>query len=411
MTQAADVTFATRRAEDVRLVAGVSAAHFVSHYYILVLPPLFVFLRQEYGVSYTELALALTVFNVVSAVLQTPAGFLVDRINPRTVLIAGLLLGAVGLTIAASVNSYWWLVAMFGVMGIGNTVYHPADYALLSRHVAPERVSQAYSVHTFAGLLGGAAAPGTVLFMHSLFGWRGALLGAAILGFVVSITLLFQRDVAAGPSAVKPQEKKDDAQDNSWRLLLSPPILMSLLFFMLLAFGNFGLQTFLVVAVGALHGTSPATANTALSAHLAFGAAGVLLGGWIAGRTTRHAIVAALCLVVMALSALLVGLVDLGPWLLVLVLSISGLATGCIMPSRDMIVREVTPPGSFGKVFGFVTNGFNVAGIISPLVFGALMDHGEAQLVFFLLAACSLTAMVTIVSVPRRPALAGASHG
>ena len=113
-------------------------------------------------------------------------------------------------SIAASVNSYWWLVVMFGVMGIGNTVYHPADYALLSRHVAPERVSQAYSVHTFAGLLGGAAAPGSVLFMHSLFGWRGALLGAAILGFVVSIALLFQRDVAAGRPAAKLRDSVDD---------------------------------------------------------------------------------------------------------------------------------------------------------------------------------------------------------
>jgi len=401
MTQATDATFAARRADDVRLITGVSAAHFVSHYYILVLPPLFPFLRAEYGVSYTELALALTVFNAVSAVLQTPAGFLVDRINARLVLIAGLLIGAVGLAVAAAVNSYWLLIAMFALMGVGNTVYHPADYALLSRHVAAERASQAYSVHTFAGLLGGAAAPGTVLFMHSLFGWRGAMLGAAILGFVVAAVLLLQRDAAPEPAAQR--EKKDaPAPDDSWRLLLSPPILVSLVFFMLLAFGNFGLQNFLVVAIGALHGTSPAAANTALSAHLAMGAAGVLVGGWIAGRTARHALVAALCLLVMALAAVLVGLVDLGPALLILVLSIAGRATGAIMPSRDMIVREFTPPGAFGQVFGFVTNGFNVAGIVSPLVFGALMDHGEPRSVFFLLAACALLGMLTIASVPRR---------
>jgi MFS transporter, FSR family, fosmidomycin resistance protein len=295
------------------------------------------------------------------------------------------------------------------VMGIGNTVYHPADYALLSRHVAAERVSQAYSVHTFAGLLGGAAAPGTLLFMHSLFGWRGAMLGAATLGFAVAALLLLQGDPAtAQPTSKLRDNSKGEAPDNSWRLLLSAPILMSLLFFMLLAFGNFGLQSFLVVALGTLHGTSPAIANTALSAYLAFGAAGVLLGGWIAGRTHRHALVAALGLLGTALAALLVGAADVGPVPLVTVMAIAGLCTGTIMPSRDMIVREVTPPGSFGKVFGFVTNGFHVAGIISPLVFGALMDHGEAQLVFVLLAACSVLAMLTIVSVPRRRAASGA---
>src|SRR6478736_1824029 len=135
MTEATDVTFAARRADDARLIAGVSAAHFVSHFYMLVLPPLFAFVRADYAVTYTEIGLALTVFNAVSAVLQTPAGFLIDRINARLALVAGLVLGAIGFVVAAVVDSYWMLIVMFGVIGLGNTVYHPADYALLSRHV------------------------------------------------------------------------------------------------------------------------------------------------------------------------------------------------------------------------------------------------------------------------------------
>src|SRR4051794_39473447 len=182
MTVSTEVAFAARRTDDVRLVAGVSAAHFVSHFYMLVLPPLFAFVRADYAVTYTEVGLALTVFNTVSAVAQTPAGFLIDRINPRFALIAGLGLGAIGFAVAAMVDSYWMLVAMFGVIGLGNTVYHPADYSLLSRHVAPERMSQAYSIHTFAGMLGSASAPFAVLFLHSLFGWRGAFAGTAAIG-------------------------------------------------------------------------------------------------------------------------------------------------------------------------------------------------------------------------------------
>ena len=407
MTQATDLTFASRRADDVRLVGGVSAAHFISHYYMLVLPPLFAFVRAEYGVSYTELGLALATFNGVSAIFQTPAGFLVDRVNARLLLAAGLVMGAVGLAGAALIHSFWMLVVMFGLMGLGNTVYHPADYALLSRHVSAERMSQAYSVHTFAGLLGGAAAPGSILFMYSLWGWRGAFLGAAALGFAVAVLVLLMREPPEQPATKPSADKKDgtaDSSDSSWKLLLSAPIMINMLFFMLLATANFGLQQFVVVALGALYDTPAVTANAALSGYLVMGAAGVLIGGWIASRTSRHGLVAMLGLTATALAVALVGLVDLHSMVLIVILSLSGACSGAILPSRDMIVRDVTPPGSFGKVFGFVTNGFNIGGIISPLIFGALMDHGEPRLLFLMLAAFWLLAVLTVASVPRRRA-------
>ncbi len=401
MTQATDLAYNSRRAGEFRLIAGVSAAHFVSHYYILVLPPLFAFVRADYGVSYTQIGLVLTVFNAVSAVLQTPAGFLVDRVNARLVLVAGLLCGALGLAVASAVNSYWMLVAMFGLMGIGNTVYHPANYALLSRHVSAERVSHAYSIHTFAGLAGGAIAPATLLLMHSEFGWRGAFMGAAVLGAFVAIMLLLQRDETPDQPAAKPREAEPQP-DTSWRLLLSTPILINFVFFMLLSMTNFGLMNFSVVALGALHGTSAVTANTALTSNLTLGAIGVLVGGWLASRTDRHALVAGSCMLVTATTCLLMANVDLGAALLILVMSLSGFTTGALMPSRDMIVRQVTPPGAFGKVFGFVTNGFNIAGMASPLICGALMDRGEPRAVFLLLAATAVLAIITVVSVPRR---------
>ena len=407
MTQAADLAYATRRADDVRLIAGVSAAHFVSHYYILVLPPLFAFIRADYGVSYTEIGLALTVFNAVSAVLQTPAGFLVDRVNARFVLVAGLMCGAAGLAIASMVNSYWVLIAMFGLMGIGNTVYHPADYALLSRYVSAERASQAYSIHTFAGMAGGAAAPATILLMYSSFGWRGAFMGAAIVGFLVAVALLFQRDETPARPVAKPRtEPRIEATlpDTSWRLLLSAPILINFVFFMLLSMTNFGLMNFSVVALGALHGTSAVTANTALTSNLALGAIGVLVGGLVAARSDRHALIAASFMSVTTVACLLMASVDLGSILLVLVMSLAGFSMGALMPSRDMIVREVTPPGAHGKVFGFVTNGFNIAGMLSPLICGALMDHGEPRILFLTLAATSVLAIFTVISVPRRRA-------
>ena len=188
MTQAAG-TAPARIATETQLVAGVSAAHFVSHYYIIILPPLFGFVRADYGVSYIELGLALTAFNVVTALGQTPAGYLVDRYGPRTLLIGGLLVGAIAFALAGLVNSFWFFVAMFALAGFANTVYHPADYAMLSQHVAPERISRAFSIHTFAGMLGSTAAPVSLLLMQSQWGWRGAFIGAATLGLVVAIFL------------------------------------------------------------------------------------------------------------------------------------------------------------------------------------------------------------------------------
>ena len=151
------------RAPHIRIVGVVSAAHFVSHYYIILLAPLLPFVRADYGVSYTEIGLTFAAFNIVSATLQTPAGFLVDRLGPRIILIAGLVIGGGAFMIAGVVDSFWLFVAMFALAGLGNTVYHPADYAMLSQNVSGARIGQAFSVHTFAGMLGGAVAPPSLL--------------------------------------------------------------------------------------------------------------------------------------------------------------------------------------------------------------------------------------------------------
>jgi len=169
-----------------RVVGVVSAAHFVSHYYILVLAPLLPFVRADYGVSYTEIGVAFAAFNIVSAALQTPAGFLADWLGARVLLIGGLLLGACAFLVVGLVESFWVMVAMFALAGVGNTVYHPADYALLSQHVPSDRIGQAFSFHTFAGMLGSAVAPVTLLMMQSVWGWRGAFVGASTLGLLCS---------------------------------------------------------------------------------------------------------------------------------------------------------------------------------------------------------------------------------
>jgi MFS family permease len=399
MTQATH-TLHPRTSAETRLVTSISAAHFVSHYYILVLPPLFDFVRAEYGASYTELGLALVAFNVVTAAGQTPAGILVDRFGARALLIAGLFCGGLAFMVAGLVHSFWLLIAMFALAGVGNSVYHPADYALLSHHIPSERVAKAFSIHTFAGMLGSAVAPVSLLFMQSLWGWRGAFIGAGVIGFIVAALLTVQREE---PPVVHPSKAAASTTGpTGWKLLLSTPILMNLLFFVLLALTNGGLQNYSVVALGALYGTPATVANTALTGYLALSAIGVLVGGYLATRTGRHGMVAIVCSLAVAVVVAPIAATDLGGVLVIVAMSLAGLFNGAFMPSRDMLVRSVTPPGLFGTVFGFVTTGFNIGGMIAPLVFGFAMDHGSPQSVFLLVSVFSVVTVLTVVGVRGR---------
>jgi MFS transporter, FSR family, fosmidomycin resistance protein len=399
MTQAAEILVPARASED-KLIAGVCIAHFVSHYYMMLLAPLFVFIKDDYGVTYTELSLALAAFGVVSSVLQTPIGFFVDRFGARLNLIGGLLLGSAAVAAAGLVDSFWVFIAMFAVMGLANTVYHPAAYALLSERITPQRVPQVFSFHTCSGMIGSAVAPGTLLFMQSLVGWRGAFVCAAALGIIAALILALQGEPPPRHRAMQVSKPRGDdpssAAADGWRLLLSPPILLNLVFFVLLAMVGGGLNQYLVVGLGALYGTPPALANTALTGLLVMSAIGVLVGGALATRTTHHTLVTAGGLLVTGAVSTLIGFVDPGALLLVLIVSLSGFASGLTMPSRDMIVRSVTPPGSFGKVFGFVTTGFHIGGMVAPLIFAQLLDHGHPRAVFLYIAACAIVAIATV---------------
>jgi MFS transporter, FSR family, fosmidomycin resistance protein len=397
------LTLSAPNAAETRMIASVSAAHFVSHFYFLVLPPLFIFVQAEYGLSYTGLAVPLAVFAIVSAIFQTPAGLLADRIGPLAVLVAGLVLGAVSFALIGLVHSYWFLVAMFALAGLGNTVYHPADYALLSHHIAGERMGSAFSIHTFAGLLGGAVAPATILFTQTLVGWRGAFLLAAALGFVVAIALLVLReDFADGPHHAAKARAQEGAVVDRRKLLLSWPILASLAFFTMQAATNIGVTNFGPIALQSLFNVPIELGNVALSANLLLGAIGVLAGGLAVSRVRSQHAFAAFGLLIAGISVLLVGVADFGTVMLITLMSINGFAGGIIMPSRDLLVREVTPPGAFGTVFGFVTTGFNVAGVAFPLMFAALLDHGMPRSVFVISAVFCLVSILTVVTVRTR---------
>ena len=399
MTQLTDATPTAARNNDARIIPLVCAAHFVSHFYILVLPPLFPFVREFYGVSYTEIGFALTAFNITTALCQTPAGFLVDRVGARSVLVSGLVLGALCLAIVGLIPSFWLLVAMFAILGVANGVYHPADYAILSQLVSNARASQAFSLHIFAGFLGTAVTPATMLILQQALGWQGAFLAASVMGLLVAIPFLLQPAALFEPPPKPVRAPSEQPKDDKagWSLLLSGPILLNLLFFVMITFSTTGVQNYSVVALNEAYGTPIGIANTALTANLMLSAFGVLAGGLLAARIGRPEWIAAGSFLGIALTGAVIGIADFGIVVLMIAMSVNGFVNGLMQPSRDMIVRAVTPDGQFGKVFGFVTTGFNIGGIIAPLLFGYVMDAGHPRWVFFLVCGLSLLAILTLV--------------
>jgi MFS family permease len=375
-----DVLAAPQQAKtdaSLRTLVLISTAHWVSHFHLLVLPMLFPFLKAQLGVGYIELGFALTVFAVVSGLTQAPMGYLADHIGARKVLLMGLTLGGVALIMLGLHLSYAWLIASAVLLGLANSVYHPANYAILSAHMDAARMGRAFSIHTFAGFLGGAVAPAIVAALVATTGGLGALIVAGAVGPLVALLL-----IVAGIPDASAADRKVDGMHAPQQNIITPALIVLTIFFTLLSLSNAGIGNFGVVALMSGYGASFSSANIALTAFLGFSAVGVLAGGHLADRTQRHGQVAAGCFALNAAIVLVIATIDLPSPLLTAAMALAGFLGGVIAPSRDMLVRNAAPPGAAGRAFGIVSTGFNLGGIVSPLLFGWIMDQNAPHWVF-----------------------------
>jgi len=403
MTDAA----AGRLKQEVRVVGVVSSGHFMSHCYSMMLPPLFPLLHAELGVSYTALGLLLSLRALSFGTMQLPAGVLVDRFGARALLVCGLGLILICYSIIAMADTFWIIGAMFLISGIGDAIIHPADYAIMNGSVSAERMGRSFSAHTFGGSMGMAVAPAAVLFLIGAFGWswRQVMMAFVVAGLLVIAGLLTQwsyiREDGRKPKQAKAPDTGAGAEQTTWQvvveILTSAPMLFLLLFFSFSSLGSGAFKNFAVAGLVSLHGTSLEAAGGALTGFLTATAVGALVGGFVADRFGRHAFTAAMALIVSAGIAVLVGLVDLHATVLAFVFSLAGLLQGIIRPARDMMIRAASPKGSIGKAFGFVMSGQAVGGALAPIVFGAILDIGAPEWLFYGSAIFLMVCMLSVL--------------
>ncbi|MET3383921.1 MFS family permease [Variovorax paradoxus] len=399
---------------DAKLIGLVGLAHAVSHFSQLILAPLFPWLKDAFNVSYVELGAVLTVFFVVSCIVQAASGFIVDKLGPRPVLFVGL--GALGLAAFgyAAAQSYWMLLLCAVVGGIGNGVFHPVDYTLFNRKVAPTRLGHAYSVHGITGSLGWALAPAFVVPIAIAFSWRVALASAGVVALVVLLVLWAYRSVLSLDAAAvhKATGQGEPAPvGGEFDFLRIPAVWMCFGFFFFYAAVISVVQTFAPVAAGHLHAVPVALVAVCLTVYMVASAAGMVVGGFLASDPTRCERIVGAGFGIAAALALVLAFASFPPVVVPVLFGAMGFVSGVAGPSRDLLVKKSTPPNATGRVYGVVYAGLDIGQALAPLVFGRLMDHGQYTSVIVGLAMVQgvLIASAFNVRRVRRTALVPAS--
>ncbi len=392
---------ATTFREDATVISLVGFAHGTSHFFHFMLPPLFPWLMKDFGLSFTQVGLTMSAFFVVSGAGQAMAGFVVDRFGALRVLCGGIVLLSLSGLVLASADSFAMLVAAAVVAGIGNSVFHPADFTILNRRVSTPRLGHAFSVHGLSGTLGWAAAPVLMIGMAEVFGWRSSGIAASVVGFCALAFLVLNRArLADAPLAVG--EAKRHA-GGAFAFLGKPLVWMCFLFFFLTVMAFGGLQNFAPPLFERAYGISITLAASALTAYLLGAAAGTATGGFFATQGDRQDVKVALALSVAAACAIALALAVFPAWMVVPLMATMGFGAGFSGPSRDMLVRRAATStfgqAAFGRIYGFVYSGIDTGLACAPLVFGPLMDAGKYTHVRWGVAALQCLAIATALTV------------
>lgn len=404
---------------DIHTISVVGLAHGVSHFFHLMLPPLFPWLMRDFSLNYTQAGFLMTVFFVVSGIGQALAGFVVDRFGARRALFSGVgLLAASGFLLGLA-SSYAGLVAAAALAGLGNSVFHPADFTILNQRVAQPRLGHAFSVHGLSGNLGWAAGPVFMTGIATVAGWQAAAFAAGVVGVAMLALLGWQRraldpakETASAGGGTQSASKAVSANGSVFAFLGLLPVWLCFGYFVFTTAAFGFLQNYAPPALAGLYGVSPGVATLGLTAYLIGGVAGMAGGGFVAARIDAGERIIVRALGVGASIALLLAAGWLPSWSVMPLMFAMGAAVGVAGPSRDLLVRRAAMStagaGAYGRIYGFVYSGLDIGLAAAPLIFGPLMDAGHFALAFALIGALQAVAILTAATVGTRVAPAQA---
>ncbi len=373
---------------DVETIALVGVAHGTSHFFHLLLPPLFPMLAADYGFSYAELGLLVTVFFVISGVGQAMAGFVVDRIGGWPVLLGAMVCFAGAALAAAGAQGYTGFMLAAALAGLGNAPFHPADFSILNQRVSPARLGHAFSVHGISGNLGWAAAPLVVAGVAAASGsWRMAMVACAVWALAVAL-LLWWRSAALRPRSLAriasgpPSAGTPAPSESSLSFLRLPSVWVCFLFFFWSTCSLAAVQSFLGPAMGRLYEQPLGWLAMMVTGYMLASAGGMVVGGFVVKSSPQLERNIAWALSAAALMLLLAGSGWLPAVASGVLVALAGAGVGLAGPSRDMLIRQAAPPGATGRVYGAVYSGLDVGFAVAAPVFGWLLDRGLSSSVF-----------------------------
>ena len=390
--------------QDARTIALIGLAHGSSHFFHMLLPPLFPWLIGEFGYSYSELGLLVSVFFVVSGVGQALSGFLVDRVGARPVLFFALASFATAGLVAGTAQGYTGLLLAAALAGLGNAPFHPVDFSILNQRVSTHRLGYAFSAHGLSGNLGWALTPVFLLFFTAWQGWRSGYLAAAILYACILAVLVLHR----GHLKTEVVRRAHDAPKGSDVAFLRLPVVWWCFAFFLLSTMTLAVvQAFASPIMQAMHGVSFEAATTMITAYMLCGAAGMFAGGFVAARMPAASDrVVAWSMGIGAVLIVVAGTGWLGGFGSMAVLAATGFAVGIGGPSRDMMIKKATPKGATGRVYGTVYSGLDMGFALAPLIYGFFMDRGHYGLTLMLAAVFLMLSVGAALGVGKRTAAA-----
>lgn len=383
-----------------RILGLIGTGHAVSNFYALCLPPLIPFLKAEFGVSYAALGAMLSLRSFMSGIMQMPMGIAVDKLGAKPVLVAGSVLMGASFALIAVAPGYWSTVVLLACLGAGMATLRPSNYAIINASIPRPWLGRAFGFNVFSAHAGRAVAPATIIFLATLWDWRVALLIAGGTGIAITIGLITQWRYVRDDTKVE-RKGPGPSVHAQVRMFASRGIVLFFAFYALTSFSMQGVLSFSVVAMTELGRAPLGVASGALTGYLIASALGVLAGGYLADKTSRHELMAVAALMISAGFLLALGTVSMPVALIVAVMSTVGMCQGAMRPARDMLLRAILPREIFGRAIGLVSTGAAIGGTLSPIVFGWILDLGHPEWVFYILGA-SVTLVAGTIIVPKQ---------